>query len=238
MKINNTLKTNFTDYEINSLTYKDALKLDHRSYCQYYLSLLKTKHILIFSFYTKNDYNSQMIKKIIFIFSFALLYTVNCLFFQDWAINRIYEENSDFDLFYQLPQIIYSSIISTVLNTLLKFLALSEGDILKLKRKKVKKNLEQKESDLNKKLNFKFILFFIISTIFLLFFWYYLSMFCAIYVNTQIHLIKDTLISFALSMLYPFGIYLLPGLFRIPALANRKKKRMYLYSISKVLQFI
>ena len=61
-------------------------------------------------------------------------------------------------------------------------------------------------------------------------------MFCAIYVNTQIHLIKDTLISFGLTLIYPFGINLIPGLFRIPALS--KNNRRYLYSLSIIIQMI
>ena len=69
-------------------------------------------------------------------------------------------------------------------------------------------------------------------------------MFCAIYVNTQIHLIKDSLISFGLSLLYPFGIYLLPGFFRIPSLSGKNKEnkkngqKRYLYTIAKLLQFL
>ena len=73
---------------------------------------------------------------------------------------------------------------------------------------------------------------------FLLFFGYYLSMFCAIYRNTQYHLIKDTLISFGVSLIYPFGIYLLPGMFRIPALSNPKNKRKYLYNLSLLFQML
>ena len=63
-------------------------------------------------------------------------------------------------------------------------------------------------------------------------------MFCAIYKNTQIYLIKDTLISFVLSLLYPFGIYLIPGIFRIPALSDRNNKRICLYNFSILLQMI
>ena len=63
-------------------------------------------------------------------------------------------------------------------------------------------------------------------------------MFCAIYKNTQLHLIKDTLISFGLSFIYPFGINLLPGLFRIPSLSDKKGNRKYLYIISKILQML
>ena len=63
-------------------------------------------------------------------------------------------------------------------------------------------------------------------------------MFGAIYRNTQMHLLKDILMSFGLSLLFPFVIYLIPGLFRIPSLSNRKNQRIYLYNFSKTLQWI
>ena len=61
-------------------------------------------------------------------------------------------------------------------------------------------------------------------------------MFGAVYRNTHFHLLKDTLVSFGLSLLYPFGIYLLPGFFRIPALSAPKKEKKCLYRFSKILQ--
>ena len=87
-------------------------------------------------------------------------------------------------------------------------------------------------------LKIKFILYFIISFIFLSFFWYYISMFGAIYMNTQYHLLKDTLMSFALSLIFPFIINLLPGIFRIPSLSDPKNKKIYLYNFSKLIQII
>ena len=62
-------------------------------------------------------------------------------------------------------------------------------------------------------------------------------MFCAVYSNTQIHLIKDTLISFIFSLSIPFIMNIFPGLFRIPSLSN-KSNRKYLYVISKILQML
>ena len=82
----------------------------------------------------------------------------------------------------------------------------------------------------------KLIIFFILIFLFLILFWFYLICFCGIYKNTQIHLIKDTLISFGLSLLYPFILNLLPGIFRIPSL-NRNNKE-YLFKISKIFQLI
>ena len=40
----------YNDEELNNLKYDLALKFDKRRYCEYYLSLLKTKHIIIFYF--------------------------------------------------------------------------------------------------------------------------------------------------------------------------------------------
>ena len=60
----------YNDYELNNLKYKEALKLDKRNYINFYLSLLRTKHALIFTFYTKTDYNSRYIKICLFFFLF------------------------------------------------------------------------------------------------------------------------------------------------------------------------
>ena len=201
-------------------------------------SLLKTKHIFIYTFYNNNDYNSKIIKYDLFFINFAIFYTVNALFFNDDTMHKIYVDQGSYNFIYQLPQIICSSLISGVLNALFKFLALSQSNILNLKKIKVKSDLDKKINDLNNKLEIKWISFFILSFILLLFFWYYLSAFGAIYRYTQIHLIKDTLISFGLSLIYPFGIYLIPGIFRIPSLSNKKNKKNYSYKMSLIIQMI
>ena len=238
-KTKNAMEKN--DNELNDLPYLLALKFDKRSYCHYYISLIKIKHNFFFTFCNNKDYNIKLIKYDLFLFGFTLFCFINTLFFSDETMHKIYKDNGSFNFIYQLPQILYSSLISAVINILLNILALSEKSILEYKSLKNKKKTSSKifdniEIKLNKKLKIKFALYFIISSIFLLFFCYYISMFCAIYVNTQIHLIKDILISYSLSLFYPFAIYLLPGIFRIPSLSN--SKREYLYQISKIVQLI
>ena len=140
------------------------------------------------------------------------------------------------DLETQVPIIIYSTLISMILNSPLNFLALSNDAIINFKQSRIKINIMKKTKNLKNKLKCKFILYYIISFLFLLFIWYYISMFCVIYKNTQIHLLKESLMSFILSLIIPFGFYLLPGFFRIPALSNTKNKRQCLYNFSKFLQ--
>ena len=222
------------DYEINTLIYDKALLYDKRTYIEYYFSLLRIKHLIIFTFYTHNDYNSTIIKICLLFFSFALYYTVNALFFTDSTMHKIYEDEGTFNIIYQLPQILYSSIISSVINNILKYFSLTEKNVIEIKREKI--NLERKVRNTLKCLKLKFVLFFSLSLFFLSIFWYYLSSFCAVYKNTQIYLIKDVLISFALTLLYPFGLCLLPGILRIPSLRNPEKEREYMYKISIIIQ--
>ena len=72
----------------------------------------------------------------------------------------------------------------------------------------------------------------------LIFFLYYVSMFNAVYRNTQYILLKDTLMGFGLSSIYPFVIYLIPGFFRIPSLSAPKKDKKYLYNFSKLFTIL
>ena len=222
------------------MNYQDAIKSDKRIYIQYYISLLRNNHLFIFSFFPNKDYNSRIIKSFLFFFFFAVHLTINTLFFNDNTIHKIYLDKGKFNFIYQIQQIIYSSLISGIINALIKFLSLSRNSIIKLKKQKDidKENLYKKHQELLKSLKVKFILFFIISFIILLFCWYYITCFCGIYINTQIHLIKDAIISFLTSFIYPFMIYLLPGIFRIIALRSEDHSSEYLYKVSLLLQML
>ena len=229
----NILKYN--DLELNSCNYEEAVKIDKRTFIEYYFSLLLTNHLLLFPF-QKNDYNSFIIKLDFFFFSFVLYYSINAMFFNDNTMHKIYEDGGSFNFIYQIPQIIYSSLISSTFHTILKSLSLSEKNILDLKNEKDLKHLDKKSNDIIKNLSLKFSLYFILSSGLLLFCWYYLSCFCAVYKNTQIHLIKDTVISFGLSLIYPLLFFLVPGIFRIPSL--QRKNSQCLYNFSKLIQMI
>jgi len=234
-----SLKLNkLTIIELNNLQYIQAINYDKRTYCEYYFSLIKTKHLLFFSFLPLLDFNSRIIKIFLFFFSFSVAFTVNALFFSDETMHKIYEDGGDFNFIYNIPQILYSSLISGFINALIRMLALSEGNFIEFKKIKIEneKELRKKADEILNKLKIKFVLLFIIILIFLVLFWFYLACFCAVYKNTQIHLIKDTLISFGTSMLYPLGIYLLPGIFRIFAL--RGNDRELIFNLSKLLQMI
>ena len=89
-----------------------------------------------------------------------------------------------------------------------------------------------------KTLVIKYICFFAVGSAFELLSWYSLSAFSSVYHNTQIHVIKDTIYSFCLSLIYPLFINLIPGLIRIPSLKDEKGEKNCAFNISKIIQLI
>ena len=226
-----------TDYELNWLTYNEAIKYDKRSNCEYYSSLIKSKQLFIFTFCSFNDYNSSIIKKFMFFLSFALHYTTNALFFDESNLHQIYEDEGKFNMAYQTPKIIFSAIISTfILRLILQFLVLTDKDIVTVKNQPTQKlAINMKEQKL-KYMKIKFTIFFILNFILLGLFWYYLTCFNAVYQNTQIYLIKNTFISLAFSLFYPFIINIFPSVIRMCSIHSYNKNKNYFYRLSQIIQ--
>ena len=227
-----------TDVEMNDLDYEVAIVIDKRTYCQLYISLIKKDHLIIFTFFNRDDYNLIYIKIILFIVSFALFFAINAFFFTDETMNNIYEDNGVFNFIFQIPQILYSSLISSVINIILQKLSISEGQILDMKKEKDKEKAKKMAYNIRKNLKLKLIIFLVLSSVLILVFWYFISCFCCVYKNTQLILIQDTLISFLTSMIYPFIFKLFPGMFRIPALRAKKRDEKCKYKIGKILNLI
>ena len=228
----------YNDIELNSLTYQKAILYDKRAYSQYYCSLIRQKHLIIFTFISKIDYNLFIIKLSLFIFSFSLYFAVNTFFFNDNIIHKLYKTPGKIQFIYSILNIIYSTLISSTITLILKLLALSNKSILKLKIMKNKNKALKESSNIFKEFNIKFHIYFIVSFILLIFFWYFISAFCAVYNNSQISLIQNTICSFLVSLFYPFAINLIPGIFRISALRAKKKDKKCLYSFSNLISLI
>ena len=222
------------DAEMNDYEYKEAIKYDKRAFIQVYYSFLTTEHMLL-KIINKNDYNSRVVKAYLFFLDLDLNLVVNALFFNDETMHKILEDDGEYNFIYQLPQIIYSTVISFIFGTFFSHFALFEDKILEFKKEKIKESLlEKKGENLIRVLYYDILNFFIFSFLIILAFWYYIASFCAVYKNTQYHLIKDTLIGLATSFFSPIPIKLIPAFFRIISIKNRKK---IIFGLSKLLQF-
>ena len=226
----------YTDYEMNSFSYKEAINYDKRSLCKYYISLIRIKQLFIFSFCPMKDYNSRIVKIDLFFLAFCIYCFINCLFFDEKTIHKIYEDEGSYNFVYLGPYSTYSFIISQTLFTFVKYFSLSDKNISEIKMEKSLDLSYDIRYKAEKCIKLKYTCFYILSILFLSFFWYYLSSFGAVYQNTQIYLIKNILISFAFSMLYPFGINLLPSILRIYSLNNKDNE--CIYKLSRIIQLV
>ena len=125
-----------------------------------------------------------------------MYFCFNTLFFSDESISHIYSNSGSYDYIYFIPKSIISTLISGIINIFFKFLALNNSKKLKVSLNSYKKYLKSSQIKLG--------IFFLMQFLFLLFFWYFTSSFCAVYVNTQKHLFKNCIISFLFSMIFPF----------------------------------
>ena len=190
-KKNINIKKQVYDYELRIMSYKSAIKYDKRSYfSSYYISLIRSKHPIIFAFCPIKDYNSFIIKLDLFFLSFSILYFFNALFFDEKVIHKIYQDKGIYNFIYLIPYISYSFIISHTINIIIKYFSLFERNIYEIKNEKNSEKVYDKASKVKKILVIKYIKFYILGLLFLLFLWYYLSSFGAVYQNTQVYLIK------------------------------------------------
>ena len=224
-----------TDYELNNALYEDAKRFDKRSKGDYYCSLLKNKQMFIFTFLNFDDYNSGILKKFIFFLLFALHYTINALFFTDSNMHQIFQDQGDYNIKYQIKFIIVSAILSTaLLRIILITLVLTDKNIFEIKCQPNIVHANALKTKTLRNMKIKFGIFFLLNLILLTLFWYYLTCWNAVYKNTQIYLIKNTLISFAISLLYPFVINIIPVILRTQSLKNSNGE--CLYNASKIIQ--
>ena len=225
-----------TDYELNNLSYEEARETDKRKYCIYYFSLIKTKHPIMFAFFPIKDYNTIIIKIDLFFLSFSIYYFVNSLFFDKITIHKIYKDKGKFNCRYLILYAFFSFLISHFLCTIIKFFSLSGKNICEIKKQINLEKAKAKALKAKKVFKIMYICFFIVSDIYLLFCWYFLSSFGAIYQNTQKYLIINTLISFGFCLVYPFFVNLIPSGLRSYSL--REPNRVRVYEISKIIQLI
>ena len=230
----NQIKT-LDDFELNELEYEDAVKFDKRSWwCMYYY-LIKREHRIIFTFFVCRDYNLVPVKLSRFWFLLATDMCMNVFFFSDATMHKIYLNYGKYDFVQQIPQIIYSSIISQIIEVFLCFLSLTDKHMYEIKNlepgKRNKDEVVRVYDTINKKLFF----YFLITFIFFLGYWYIVCVFCAVYENTQITYIKDSFISSLLGYIYPFILYLFPAAFRGCALKSKNNK--CLYKLSEIIPF-
>ena len=154
-------------------------------------------------------------------------------FFSDETMHKIFLDYGKYNFVQQIPQIVYSTIVSQLIELILCYLSLTDKHFYQLKNLKIKSQNDILQ--IVKCVKLKIYFFYIFTGIMFLFYWYIITCFCSVYENTQITFIKDSFLSFAMGLLYPFPLYLLPSALRIMALKCYKGKLSFIYKMSDII---
>ena len=156
-------------------------------------------------------------------------------FFSDDSMHKIFLNYGKYNFIQQIPQIVYTTIVSQLLEIFLSFLSLTDSHIYKIKN--TNKPTKIMVLKILRCLQLKLLYFFIFTFIIFGLYWYIVTAFCAVHQNTQIIFLKDSLSSFLLGLLYPFVLYLLPTALRILSLRQSKLGLKCIYKLSDIIPF-
>ncbi len=221
------------EYELNSADFETAKNKDKRSFLQYYWSLIKSKQICIFSFYTSDDYNIKSIKIALFLLFVAFYFAFTALFFNDSIMRSIYIYKGNTNAAVHIPNIILSSVCSLIMMYIVRFVSLSERDVTKIKYATTNKEELIKKS--KKLMGIKVAILFIVSAFLISFCWYYVAAFCAIFKNSQGHYLINVLFAFIICNIWPFVTSLFAPILRFNAI---KGNSPCLYKASQIIAYL
>ena len=222
--------------ELNFAIYKDAAKNDKRTAMQFYFSLIKTKHLLFFPFTKKNDFNALSMKVCFLFLMIGFILTISVLFIDESDLHEFYVSNGAFNIFYHLPKILYSALVSSIIKYILLWNIFTENNFLNLKKRISSGRLDRFNKDMAN-LSQKSACFFPVSIIILLVFWIYIMCFGSVFSKSHFQILKMFLISFGLHLVAPFIYNFIPTFFRACSLQGKKNKE-YLYRFSQYLQLL
>ena len=198
---------------LNNYTFEEAMKYDQRSLCEIYFIYLLSKQIIFHVFFFKSPFQLFSLRLCLLFFIFSCDLALNALFYFNNIISKKYHNVENLFLFTfnnNITVVILSTFVGLILLTLFTKLSNSTNalrEIFRNEEEKMKKNNKYKVNDERKKeikeeiekifknYKIKIIVFISIELLFMIFFWYYVTIFCHVYPSTQISWIFDSFLS-------------------------------------------
>ena len=198
---------------LHNYTFDEAIKYDRRSIFRIFYIYLLNKQIIFHTFLLRSPLELFQIRFMLFIFMLSCDLALNSLFYLNDNISKKYHYSKNLFLLAfsnNLTIIIYSTVVSYFLITIMTKLTNSSNAIRKIFRKeeekikskknykindKKKKEIYKEVLDVFKKLKIKLFFVFFFEIILILFFWYFVTAFCHIYSKTQTSWLLDGFLS-------------------------------------------
>ena len=198
---------------LNICSFDEAKKKDYRSLLKIMYIYLLTKQAIFHAFLYRSSLELFTLRLCLLIFIISNDFALNALFYFDDKISEKYRYKKNIILFAltkNVTIILLSTFIGFVILTLFTYLSNTTNSIREVFQKeeeKIKENKKYKVSDkrkkeiqgkienILKKYQIKIIINIIIQEFLLLFFWYYVTIFCHVYSSTQLSWIIDSILT-------------------------------------------
>ena len=173
ININDNLDLDIEEYletQYDEMDYDDAIRKDHRKFCECYIEKLKSNHIIMNTFCLDEPIRPKSIKVLFLILQFVLYFFINGLFYDEDYISKIYHLEKD--TFFTMAErffdnLIYAALAGIIINYIIEFFFIEEKKIKKIL--KIEKNnifvLKYEIVNVLKSIKTRYLLFIIISFI-------------------------------------------------------------------------
>jgi len=221
---------NLSEQILNIYNFKEAIEYDKRNFCTIFYIFLIAKQVIMHAFLYRSPLEPLSIRLSLLKFMLGCDLALNAIFYTDDKVSEKYNSAKSaikFAFTNNLIVILLSTLIGYVMFIFLANLNNSTNQIRNLFREeeeKIKNNKKYVVSFGRKKeiicevkriirnYKIKIIIFYIIEFICMIFFWYYVTIFCNIYKKTQLSWLLDCLITIIIRIIIDFVLNLILAL--------------------------
>ena len=239
---NEKFKSNidFNEFLLSPLdenNYIESIQKDKRKICELFIDSIKESRMILNTFIIKDDIKPKSIKIITSLLTIILYFVINGLFYNENYITELYLSNDKKNFFDflngSITRLLSVPIIVSIIDYFID-LCFTDEDYIKeilIENKSNMLEFKRKMNQLIIDVNKKYIILIIISTIFNLFSWFYVSCFNNVYPNTKFDWIKSSLFLYIVVQLFCFLKIFLQSIFRYVSLKFKSQK---IFQISQV----
>ena len=230
--INDNLEINIEEYletQYEEMDYDEAIRKDHRKFCESYTEKLKNDQIIINTFWSDEPIRPKSIKIIFLVLQVNLYFFINGLFYDEEYISKIYHLEKD--TFFTMAErffdnLIYAALAGIVINYIIEFFFIEELKIKKI-LKMEKDNiliLKYEVIKILKSIKNRYLLFIIISFIISLISLVHIFCFNIVYYHTMKEWIAFSLIIILSIQIGSFLISLIQTVIRFISFKFKSEK--------------
>ena len=219
--------------ELNNIPYRQALRIDKRSFFEIFISVFTNEVDLLSLFFYRNPYSHYSLYVSIYLYDLLMDLTMNCFLYTDDVVSEKYHNNGQLSMITSFSLSLMSNIISSIIVFIISKLT-NYCDIIEeiIKNVKYKRNYFENIIRLFKYIKIRLGIFYFLHLVSLLLMTYYSFVFCAVYRHSQGSIFINYLIGTLISLATSTGLTIIITLLRAISI---KYRLVVLFNVSKYL---